>query len=64
MLSSRMDAWKFHLLLIAPVFRLEARGITRASLEEKWQAKVDGLGRAGTPVAAPEAALSGAILIR
>ncbi|CAN0330986.1 unnamed protein product, partial [Ectocarpus sp. 8 AP-2014] len=40
------------------------RGITRADLEEKWQAKVAELNGAGTPVAAPEAAMSGAILIR
>ncbi len=41
-----------------------APGITRASLEEKWQAKVEELEAAGQPVAAPEAAMSGAILIR
>ncbi|CAM9497291.1 unnamed protein product [Ectocarpus sp. 4 AP-2014] len=40
------------------------RGITRADLEEKWQAKVAELNVAGTPVAAPEAAMSGAILVR
>ncbi|CAN0040813.1 unnamed protein product [Ectocarpus sp. 13 AM-2016] len=40
------------------------RGITRAILEEKWQAKVVDMKRAGTPVAAPDAAMSGAILIR
>ncbi|CAM9712032.1 unnamed protein product, partial [Ectocarpus sp. 8 AP-2014] len=40
------------------------RGITRADLEQKWQAKVAELNAAGTPVAAPEAAISGAILIR
>ncbi|CAM9963869.1 unnamed protein product [Ectocarpus sp. 12 AP-2014] len=40
------------------------RGITRADLEEKWQAKVAELNGAGTSVAAPEAAMSGAILIR
>ncbi|CAB1118449.1 unnamed protein product [Ectocarpus sp. CCAP 1310/34] len=39
------------------------RGITRADLEQKWQAKVAELNSAGTPVAAPEAAMSGAILI-
>ncbi|CAM9581697.1 unnamed protein product, partial [Ectocarpus fasciculatus] len=39
-------------------------GMTRAILEEKWQAKVADLDRAGTPVAAPDAAMSGAILIR
>ncbi|CAN0131334.1 unnamed protein product [Pylaiella littoralis] len=38
--------------------------ITRASLEEKWQAKVDELERAKTPVEAPGAAMSGAILIK
>ncbi|CAM9312171.1 unnamed protein product [Ectocarpus fasciculatus] len=40
------------------------RGITKAGLEEKWQAKVAELNRVGTPVAAPEAAMSGAISIR
>ncbi|CAM9136686.1 unnamed protein product, partial [Ectocarpus sp. 4 AP-2014] len=40
------------------------RGITRADLEGKWQATVAELYVAGTPVAAPEAAMSGAILIR
>lgn len=34
------------------------------SLEEKWQAEVEELETAGTPVEAPEAAMSGAILIR
>ncbi|CAM9927172.1 unnamed protein product [Laminaria digitata] len=38
--------------------------IARASLEEKWQTKVAELNRAGPPIAAPEAAMSGAILIR
>ncbi|CAM9992266.1 unnamed protein product, partial [Ectocarpus fasciculatus] len=42
----------------------QTRGMTRAILEEKWQAKVADLTRAGTPVAAPDAAMSGAILIR
>ncbi|CAN0172863.1 unnamed protein product [Ectocarpus sp. 8 AP-2014] len=42
----------------------QTRGITRAILQEKWQAKVADLNRAGTPVAAPDAAMSGAILIR
>ncbi|CAM9711168.1 unnamed protein product, partial [Sphacelaria rigidula] len=37
--------------------------MTRTSLEEKWQAKVDELKAVGTPVAAPEAAMSSAILI-
>ncbi|CAM9667225.1 unnamed protein product [Ectocarpus sp. 8 AP-2014] len=40
------------------------RGITRAGLEQNWQAKVAELNGAGTPVAAREAAMSGAILIR
>eukprot|EP00903_Cladosiphon_okamuranus_P009177 g8765.t1 len=39
-------------------------GITREGLEEKWQAEVDKLETAGTPVEAPEAAMAGAILIR
>ncbi|CAM9355194.1 unnamed protein product [Pylaiella littoralis] len=38
--------------------------ITRASLEEKWQAKVDELEKAKTPVGAAGAAMSGAILIK
>eukprot|EP00752_Nemacystus_decipiens_P014355 g12771.t2 len=42
----------------------QSPGMTRSSLEEKWLTKVDELKRAGTPVAAPEAAMSGAILIR
>ncbi|CAN0431826.1 unnamed protein product, partial [Ectocarpus fasciculatus] len=40
------------------------RGITRTDLEGKWQAKVAERKRAGMPVAAPEEAMSGAILIR
>ncbi|CAN0425214.1 unnamed protein product, partial [Ectocarpus fasciculatus] len=42
----------------------QTRGMTRTTLEEKWQAKVADLTRAGTPVAATDAAMSGAILIR
>ncbi|CAM9610550.1 unnamed protein product [Ectocarpus sp. 6 AP-2014] len=42
----------------------QTRGITRAILEEKWQAKVAEMNRAGTSVAAPDAAMAGAILIR
>eukprot|EP00752_Nemacystus_decipiens_P016125 g14419.t2 len=42
----------------------QTRWITRASLEEKWQAKVDALARVKTPVEAPGEALSGAILIK
>ncbi|CAM9300401.1 unnamed protein product [Ectocarpus sp. 12 AP-2014] len=40
------------------------RGITRAILEGKWQAKVAEMDRAGTSVAAPDTAMAGAILIR
>lgn len=39
-------------------------GITRGRLEEMWQAEVDELERTGTPVEAPAAAISSAILIR
>eukprot|EP00752_Nemacystus_decipiens_P011696 g10379.t2 len=42
----------------------QTRWITRANLEEKWQARVDELERAKTPVEAPGAAVAGAILIR
>lgn len=60
----------FHVLVTAPVcyFRPEAgqqtRVMTRASLEEEWIIRVDALATAGTTVAASEAAMSGAILIR
>eukprot|EP00903_Cladosiphon_okamuranus_P006504 g6358.t1 len=50
--------------LAASCRRKVAPGITRERLEEKWQAKVGELKAAGQPVAAPEAAMSGAILIR
>ncbi|CAM9558113.1 unnamed protein product, partial [Hapterophycus canaliculatus] len=41
-----------------------APGMTRATMKEKWQARVRELEAAGTQVAAPEEAMSGAILIR
>ncbi|CBJ48810.1 LRR-GTPase of the ROCO family, putative pseudogene [Ectocarpus siliculosus] len=42
----------------------QTRVMTRASLEEEWKVRVDALDAAGTKVAASEAAMSGAILIR
>ncbi|CAN0271655.1 unnamed protein product [Ectocarpus sp. 12 AP-2014] len=42
----------------------QTRGITRAILEDKWQAKVAEMNRAGTSVAATDTAMSDSILIR